>query len=155
MHFYCKCSKKRAPGTTKKRNSLYKNQHVQSHFPSIKMGPVKHRTKLGLYHIQLWEFKQPLPVPSQLSPEPPWFENVKRVCNHFLCSRQMIANVSFTSARGPSTSGFPICLWLEPVMKNCGCFCLLLLYIWNCNFMGTNAFSRKAEILNSCVCWTR
>lgn len=61
----------------------------------------------------------------------------------------------FTSACEPSTSGFPICLWLEPIMKNCGKFCLMLLYIWNCNFMCTNAFSHRGEILNFCGWWTK
>lgn len=68
MHFPSKCSKKRYPGTTMKRNSLYKNQHFQSHFASITMGPIKHKTKLGLRHMQLWELEQP--VPPQLSPDP-------------------------------------------------------------------------------------
>lgn len=163
MHFPSKCSKKRYPGTTMKRNSLYKNQHFQSHFASITMVPIKHRTKLGLRHMQLWELEQP--VPPQLSPDPAMIWVCRERLQSFLVLKMddSISSIHpfiqgwmpFTSAHGLSTFGFPICLWLEPVMKNCGSFCLLLPYIWNSNFMCTNAFSHKAEILNLCGRWTR
>lgn len=38
--------------STWKKNSHYENQHLQTHFPRIKVGQIKHRTKVVLCHMQ-------------------------------------------------------------------------------------------------------
>lgn len=94
----------------------------------------------------------------------PWAGKIwvcrKRLQPFLLVPTQITADLPFISAHWPSTSGFPGCLWLSLVKKNCGGFCLLLEsfvlpYIWNSDFMCTKAFSSKAEILNLGGCWAR
>lgn len=73
MHFSSTRSWKRAPGTTVKKNNLHKNHDFQSRFPSIKIGPSKHNTKLGLRHVQLWEPEQCPPCSTLTIP---WTSNI-------------------------------------------------------------------------------